>query len=159
MTVFQPLLLLDGELVLRPVTFIPHMGMYEPGVELALTCDPSRVRTQSGFENRNVANLMGFRTRVDCNPLRSGDCQYGDTLRVILEVPSTAPDSLLSSIGLPPDTAIVATLECMVANVRRSRSLHFLTVRVAGGFALARFGRTWDVTRAGGDPTKREFLW
>ena len=165
MSVIQPLLLLDGELVLRPMTYIPTVGELLPGDELRFTCAANRVETQSGFENRNVANLMGFRVVVDCNPLNSlrpagtGGCQYGDTLRVVLHVPNAVPDTLCRAMRLPVDTALVATLECLIANVQRWPSLRYLTVNVAGRRDLAKYDHTWDVAAIRPDAVSREFVW
>jgi hypothetical protein len=159
-TVYQPLVLLDGELALRQVTYISYMS--EPGLELAFTCRVSQIQTDSGLENRNAASLFGMSVTVNCNPrnpIGSEACRYGDTLRVVLNLPSTPPDTLARDLGIPVDTALVATLECLAANVRRWPGLRFLSVTVAGRPELARYGRTWNITSIPAEPRTREFVW
>ncbi len=137
--VFQP----QGDpngIFLSAVSYVGYFGGPGPGREVALTCEPNSVPNPWGAPiNINLAAEGHF--KLTFLPGRGTSGSDGDTLRVALNVAPVDTMRVVRIGVLSPDSIVVATVECLMANAARaSDRTHFVALRVEGRRGLEKYG-------------------
>jgi hypothetical protein len=125
-----------------------------------LTCAENSTRVGGAPENRNAASLIGLEFRHVPKVPHTADGPrfepyFGDTLRVVLQVPQRALDASQESegLGIPASLReiVCATIECAVINAANpmARSdknpLRYLAVEIEGWEGAADLARTYSL--------------
>jgi hypothetical protein len=145
-----------GDIGLMYVTYELMLGSAWPGVEIRYTCAPGPVaidhgRGYSGVENRNGANLLGFKVTVEDRSWGHSASRWSgppggefiDTLMVTLDLRAAAA-KLAREIGREPksssdvyqdnfDRMVACTVDCILDNATRSKPpIHHISLSVLG---------------------------
>jgi hypothetical protein len=126
---------------------------------LLLTLAENCIWTESGFENRNEANLAGLRLeRVQqLSPLQPGQAHglFGDTLKVVLDVSAASVSGGAEGLRY----LVSATHRCMLLNAALELPrFHFVDIAIRGSDALEEFEGVFPIGESAGEgevPNKR----
>jgi hypothetical protein len=125
---YQPIVTREG-IVLCQVTTIRYYGSPSSSEKVYETDKPNSLWTQEGFQNRNIANLLGIKVNTKYNPNPPGGL-FGDTLKIEIRADSIKTDSHWPLSHVDPDTAVLATIECVLANTCTEKDVRIVTIDV-----------------------------
>ena len=118
-------------------TYIRFIG-YPVGYSVRLTCTANKILTESGAENRNIANIFN----LEVKQIQDEGNIFSDTLIVEMTIPENInPPEKYQDYTL--DEVVYSTIKCVLYNAFTYKSIKFVDLRVVGNSKFIKLSKIY----------------